>query len=82
MKQDKTPFNKQSQPHGYWESYHSNGKLCYKGNYINGKEDGYWEWYHPNGQLWFKGNYINGKQDGLWIQNRILPKKLFVNFYV
>jgi antitoxin component YwqK of YwqJK toxin-antitoxin module len=69
MKKDKMPTNNQDQPHGYWESYWSNGQLRYKGNYINGKEDGYWEVYHSNGQLRYKGNYINGIKDGLWIEN-------------
>jgi antitoxin component YwqK of YwqJK toxin-antitoxin module len=44
-----TPYNKQGQPHGYWESYYYNGQLEYKGNYDNGKLHGYWEWYYHNG---------------------------------
>jgi antitoxin component YwqK of YwqJK toxin-antitoxin module len=66
MKQDKAPKNKQSQPHGYWESYYLDGQLWFKGNYINGKKDGWWESYWRNGQLCYKGNCINGKRDGWW----------------
>jgi len=44
---------------GYWEMYYDNGKIMYRGNYINGKRDGYWEGYYNNGKLWYKGNYVN-----------------------
>jgi antitoxin component YwqK of YwqJK toxin-antitoxin module len=36
---------------GYWEWYHSNGKLYIKGNYISGNREGYWEYYYSNGKL-------------------------------
>jgi antitoxin component YwqK of YwqJK toxin-antitoxin module len=78
MKQNKTPINNQGQQHGYWESYHPNGQLCYKGNYINGKLDGYWEEYWSDGQLCYKGNYIYGKYDGGWIWN----KYKVISFYL
>ncbi|MFW5847889.1 MAG: hypothetical protein ACOCVF_03135 [bacterium] len=52
---------------GYWEQYYPNGKLFYKGNYVDGKGVGYWEWYYSNGKLSSKGNYDeNGKQVGCW----------------
>jgi len=52
---------------GYWEEYHSNGKLNAKGNYLNGKKYGMWEeYYHLNGELNCKGSYINGKEEGEW----------------
>ena len=63
---NKTPYNDNGQRHSYWEIYHYNGQLHYKGNYINGNEDGIWEYYYSNGQLAYKGNYINDKRDGLW----------------
>jgi len=50
-KKDITPLNENNQPHGYWESYYSNGNLSYKGNYVDGKEHGYWEEYYYNGNL-------------------------------
>lgn len=63
---DKSPRNKQGLCHGYWEIYHKNGNLFYKGNFINNKEEGYWEDYFSNGKLWRKGNFINGREIGLW----------------
>jgi antitoxin component YwqK of YwqJK toxin-antitoxin module len=47
---DLKPTNDKGQRHGYWEEYFSNGKLSYKGNFVNGKEHGYWEWYFDDGR--------------------------------
>ena len=64
---DITPYNEKGEPHGYWELYYSNGQLCSKRNYVNGKQHGYWEeYYYANGQLCYKGNYVNGKRHGYW----------------
>lgn len=49
-------------PQGYWEVYWGNGRLYFKGNYVNGKEHGYWEVYYYNGQSDFKGYYDMGKR--------------------
>ena len=65
-KKDIKPRNNKNQPHGYWETYWSNGELWYKGNFKDGKKDGYWEFYHDNGELACKGYYKDGKQDGYW----------------
>ena len=43
----------------YWEVYHDNGKLWYKGNYVNGIREGYWEWLYSNGKLSSKEYYYN-----------------------
>jgi len=58
MNIDEKPKNKESQRHGYWEYYYNNGKVQYKGYYINSKRDGLWEWYYDNGQLKQKEYYI------------------------
>jgi len=59
--------NTKGQRHGLWECYWSNGKLMYKGSYINDERHGLWEeYYHENGKLWDKGSYLNGKRHGLW----------------
>jgi antitoxin component YwqK of YwqJK toxin-antitoxin module len=63
---DIIPYNDKGEQHGYWEDYYSNGKLWYKGNYVNGKQHGYWESYYDNGNLAYKGNYIDGKRHGYW----------------
>jgi len=55
---DIEPTNDKYQRHGYWERYHENGNLFYKGNYINEDEDGYWEEYGFNGVLYEKTYYI------------------------
>ena len=39
-------YNEQGEQHGPWEEYHSNGKLWYKANYVNGEPDGIFEWYY------------------------------------
>ena len=62
----KNQYNSVGREDGYWERYHDNGQIWYKGKYINGKPDGYWEDYHTNGKLRYKGNYLNGKPDGYW----------------
>ena len=43
---------------GYWEVYHPNGQLIYKGHYDNGKLVGYWERYFYNGKLMNKVLYV------------------------
>ena len=65
-KKDIKSFNNKGEPHGYWEIYHRNGNLCYKGNWKHGKQDGLWEWCYDNGELGYKGNYKDSKQDGYW----------------
>ena len=55
---DITPYNEQGKRHGYWEYYHKNGQLWFKGNYVNGNRHGYWEDYWSNGQLIDKTYYI------------------------
>ena len=57
-------YNDKGERHGYWEVHDSNGKLCYKENYVNGKEHGLCE-YYSNGNLWYKENWNNGKMHGL-----------------
>jgi antitoxin component YwqK of YwqJK toxin-antitoxin module len=59
-------FDEKGNRHGYWEKYYGDGKLSYKGEWVNGKEHGYWESYYDNGKLSYKGNYVNGKKDGYW----------------
>ena len=43
----KNQYNKDGKPHGYWEAYHSNGKLSSKGNYKDGKLHCYHEFIIP-----------------------------------
>jgi antitoxin component YwqK of YwqJK toxin-antitoxin module len=52
--------------HGYWESYHPNGKLRAKGNYENNKMVGEWVAYYSNGKPDFRGSYENGDPHGYW----------------
>ena len=37
MQECKNGYNEQGQKHGYWEFYHENGQLWYKGDYLNGE---------------------------------------------
>ena len=59
-------FDENNLKTGYWELYHVNGKIKWKGNYVNGLEDGYWELYYYNGKIAWKGNYVNGLRHGYW----------------
>jgi antitoxin component YwqK of YwqJK toxin-antitoxin module len=76
-------FDKNNLRTGYWEWYYPNGKLWYKGNFINGIQDGYWEFYYINGDLYKKGHYINGLEDGYWeeyhINGNLYSKGNYVN---
>ena len=60
-------LNEKGHRHGYWEEYHPNGSLWFKGTYNNNNFEGYWEVYYRNGNPWFKGNYDNnGTRIGYW----------------
>ena len=49
------------------ESYHRNGQLSEKGNYLNGQKEGSWEYYYDNGQLRKMETYNAGIIiDGYW----------------
>lgn len=67
---------------GYFEWYHSNGKLKHKGNYENGKSIGEHLWYGYNGNLEAIENYKNGKLDGVYEEyhpnGKLMDKSSFV----
>ena len=42
MKQDITPFNAKNKANGLWIHRYNEDRLCYKGQYINGRRNGYW----------------------------------------
>ena len=42
--QDKRPYNDKGQRHGTWEYYY-NGKIWYKGEYLNNQQVGLWKRY-------------------------------------
>ena len=75
---DITPYNDNGKRHGYWEYYHYNGNLVFKGNFVNGNKHGYWEEYHSNGNLYSKGNYVDGKEHGYWEE----PCLNQINYYI
>ncbi len=60
------PRNAKGEAHGFWELYFDNGKLFYKGNFINGKEDGWFKENHLSGKTDMRGYHINGVRHGLW----------------
>ena len=81
-KENITQVNENNQPHGYWETYWSNGNLDYKGNYVDGKKHGYWEEYYSNGNLGYKGNYVDGKKHGYWEVYYYHGDLEEINFYI
>jgi antitoxin component YwqK of YwqJK toxin-antitoxin module len=52
------PYNDNNLPHGYWIGYHPNGKLWYKGNYINGSFNGFWVVYNNGSEVYKRLYYI------------------------
>lgn len=49
------PRNKKGQPHGYWKTYDSFGRLFYEGTFVKNIPHGLWKWYDSNGE-------VNGKK--------------------
>ena len=47
---------------GKIKEFYNNGKLEFKGDYINGERNGKGKEYFKNGKLEFEGEYINGKR--------------------
>jgi len=50
--------NDKGERHGTWDEYYPNGKLYWKGNYINGKLHGLYELYYSNSELYLKQYYL------------------------
>ena len=50
---------------GAYESFHDNGQLLRRENFVDNEQDGLWERFYENGQLSSRTNYIDGLQDGL-----------------
>ncbi|UUV17064.1 DUF4241 domain-containing protein [Fusobacteria bacterium ZRK30] len=44
--------------------YYSNGKIKYRGNFINSEPEGVWKWYYENGVINQKSRYENGVTRG------------------
>jgi antitoxin component YwqK of YwqJK toxin-antitoxin module len=51
---------------GYFEWFHSNGKIKHTGNYLNGEPIGEHLWYFDNGNIEAVENYKNGKLNGIF----------------
>lgn len=77
----KNKVDKYGKRHGYWECYHANSKLYYKGYYIHGERHGLWEEYYYTGQLHYKGNYIHkdlcGYCEIYWSNGQLRNKGLY-----
>jgi antitoxin component YwqK of YwqJK toxin-antitoxin module len=55
---------------GEYVSYHEDGKLGSKGNYINDEKNGLWVEYYSNGQLKSKGNWEYYKKEVTYWEGR------------
>jgi antitoxin component YwqK of YwqJK toxin-antitoxin module len=61
-------INSNSEKHGYWEGCYDDGRLYYKGTFLNGKQHGFWEeYYYKTGYLKSRGFYVNGEKHGKWL---------------
>jgi hypothetical protein len=47
-------------------TFHDNGQILSKGNYMNGKKNGYWINLYDDGKKQSEGNYMNDEKDGEW----------------
>ena len=65
--QSRTTRNEDDELDGWYEQYHENGRLSFKGKFQKGLEIGLWEYYHANGQLQQLVNYSgeNGEYEAL-----------------
>jgi antitoxin component YwqK of YwqJK toxin-antitoxin module len=52
--------------HGEFIHYYSNGKINFRKQYDNGKENGLFELYYETGDIKQKGYIKNGKNTGEW----------------
>jgi len=52
--------------HGMWETYFDNGKIDFRGQYMNGFRYGFWESFDRNGELIWSGSYVNSTRVGIW----------------
>jgi len=51
---------------GTYISFHDNGALQIKGEYIKGQRNGDWIWYYPNGKVQYTSHYNKGEEVGVW----------------
>ena len=51
---------------GEWKHFNKNGKLIFKGNYIQDRPDGKHKWWYSNGKLKEEGSYAYGQKNGTW----------------
>ena len=51
---------------GQLNTYHSNGRLQGRVNYVDGKEDGEMMVYNEKGEIIILGFFKEGNQSGLW----------------
>ena len=52
-------FNDAGEREGVWRGYHANGKIKYKGQFINGKELGVFNYYDYSGNIVIELNYVD-----------------------
>ncbi len=53
--------------HGEWEFVYDNGKVNYKGEFVNGVPVGKHSWYYRSGSLKQEGKYESGERHGNWV---------------
>jgi len=66
---------------GLWYSWHDNGQMYERGNYIDGKKDGMWITWYKNGGITLE-QYLNGKQHGKHVCYHCNGKKIKEGEYV
>ena len=66
---------------GIWNYYYLNGKLYFKGNYIQGYADGKHKYYYKNGKLKEEKVYVMGRKEKLWKKVDVYGNVIEVLYY-
>ena len=75
-------WNDKDKRHGPWENFYSNGKLEWRGSYVNGKAHDLWVLYYENGHLHYIGQYLKGEKIGyfkfLYSDGEVIDKTFYL----
>lgn len=62
---------------GLWKYYDRAGRICRKGNYIDGKREGKWFSYYPESQYFFSNDKLEGVSLEFNMNGKFESKKFF-----
>ena len=69
--------------HGFYKVYHSDGRVLWERNYVDGKLEGKSVRYYESGKVEYERNYVDGKFEGKWVEydreGNILDEECYKN---